>query len=160
MIEEIKPFFDKCKDYTEKWSSDKKPTINMIQIDILNMHQYCKNNIAKGYRSSGILQELLKNFELQLETRLPESGVSLKQHNIGNLFHPARKLWSVHYITENSYKLDEIIQLLIDTHPNTQAYFKGLEAAREANVNKSDDSGDDDLLMDAYQQSEFAKSDQ
>ena len=24
MIEDIEPFFDKCKGYTEKWSSDKK----------------------------------------------------------------------------------------------------------------------------------------
>ena len=156
MIEEIEPFF---QGYTEKWSSDKKTTKHMVQIDILNLQQYCKNEIAKGHRGSGNLQELLKNFELQLETRLPESGVNLKQYNIGNFFHPVRKGWSVHYITENIYKLNEIIQSFIDTHPTTQAYFEGLEGAREGDLNDSDDSGNDELLIDAYQQFEFAKSD-
>ena len=99
------------------WASETQTTIDKIQRDVLCLHQYCANEVIKGHWVSSVLVPLLKNFQSELETRLPEKGINYKYYNYGNFFNPSKRGVGVKLITKDTDKFLEMTNFLVENHP-------------------------------------------
>jgi hypothetical protein len=88
IIEAIKPFLEKCKVLSEKWSSDQKVTIHQLQAELFVLDTFCQKELNKKHNGHPVLQELMKNFLSEWESRLPVKGTEEKLYNFGSFFNP------------------------------------------------------------------------
>ena len=109
-------------------SSDTQTTIDQIQHDVLCLHQYCANEVKKGHWVSSVLIALLKNFQSELETHLPEKGINYNYYNYGNFFKPSKRGVDVKLITKDTDKLSEMTNFLVGNHPTTHEFYAACEA--------------------------------
>ena len=75
------------------------------------------NEVKKGHRVLSVFIALLKNFQLELETHLPEKGISCKYYNYGNFFNQSKRGVGVKLVTNDTGKLLEMINFLLENHP-------------------------------------------
>ena len=109
------------------------------------MHQYCANEV--------------KNFQLELETPLPEKSLNCKYYRYGNFFNPSKRGVDIKFITKDTDKLLEMTNVLVENHPTTHEFYAACEAEMTAG-NSEDLDAENDKLFDIIQDQEMSKSEQ
>ena len=116
--------------------------------------------MKKGHWVSSVLVPLLKNFQSELETRLPEKGINYKYYNYGNFFNPSKRGVGVKLITKDTDKFLEMTNFLVENHPTTLEFYAAREAEMTVENSETLDKAEVDELFDIIQEQELLKTSQ
>lgn len=88
MLEHLLKPLEIIKSVSEKISSDKKPTIHLVTVNLVVL-----KNLKSAFRDGcpGLAKGFIEKFECALEERMPNFGRGEFFYNLGNILHPKYK---------------------------------------------------------------------
>jgi len=91
-IEYMKDILEVFKKMSEKWSSEKKPTLQIILEDMVNLEDFVARRIAR-YRDyeEGQIANFLKTLWTEFDSRIPNMGADSRIYRLAHYFNPYYK---------------------------------------------------------------------
>jgi hypothetical protein len=147
IIKKILPFLEKCKSFSDKWSSEKKVTVHDLQLDILNLHLIAKRMVTP---EESYLSDFVKTFMAEFEQRLPMQGMGIGYYNVGSLLHPYYRGYALKKISNSEEGREAAIKVMVDAHQSTKQFYQERETEKSSFEMSSMDDGMDDPLHMEY----------